>query len=399
MSGFTLISLVVLGCAMLIYYRFINHNFYRYLYELEEAFDSELDFVHLSKNILLKVMKKTAATAGIIYWYDEAQHEFKLKTLHGIPTDKINQVTRILRKNDGLLSLVQQQPETIILENTKSSAKLQELEDVYQSLLAIPLNIQKKTLGILVLLRADATFNRKNLKLLTLFAPRAAMRLDNSRLYQLAKETALENARLYINISKLYQQATLDELTGLYNRNFLIQRIKEELKKAWRFKQPLSIIFADLDFFKKVNDEHGHQIGDQLLTEFGEYIRNSVREYDVACRFGGEEFVVLLPHTNLSNAYDLAERLRKKVAKHSFCAATKNLKITASFGVSSIAGNVELPTQLDDENANKIIEDLIASADDALYQAKKSGRNQVVSSDPSTDEHSDQSTQTSAPSN
>jgi diguanylate cyclase (GGDEF)-like protein len=351
---------------------------YQHLFDLEEAFSGELDFIHLSKNILIKVIKETSAAAGIVYWFDEAQHEFKLKTLHGIPSERINQITRILRKPEGVISNVQQYSKTICENDLQKSVYLADLANYYQSVMVVPLHFQKQVLGILVLFKQGKTFTINQLKLLNLFAPRVAVRLDNSRLYQLAKETALENARLYINISKLYQQATMDELTGLFNRNFLMQRIKEELKKAWRFKQPLSLIFADLDFFKRVNDEHGHQVGDQLLTEFGTLMKKSVREYDVACRFGGEEFLILLPQTHIENGFELAERLRKKVAKHVFCSGTENLKITASFGLSKIPSFDELATPMDDENLSNFAENLVSLADEALYQAKKSGRNLVI---------------------
>jgi diguanylate cyclase (GGDEF)-like protein len=378
----TIIILAALGAITLITSNYYNNSFYKHLFELEEAFEGELDFIHLSKNILTKVMLKTSASAGMVYWFDEVQNEFKLKTVTGIPTEKINQVILILRQSKGIMEQLQNTATGLILEDLKLDltgrgfGELGELGKNYRSLMAVPLTIQKKFLGVLIIFKARESFNKKQLKLLTLFAPRLAVWLDNVRLYQLATETALENAKLYVNICKLYQKATLDELTGLYNRNFLMQRIKEEYKKAWRFKQPLSIIFADLDYFKKVNDQYGHQVGDQLLSEFGSFLKNSVRDYDVPCRFGGEEFIILLPQTNHNDAYDLAERLRDRTANLQFC-GTKNLKITASFGVSALWDFSVPLIQMDDQNLNVYVDNLIAWADEALYQAKKAGRNKV----------------------
>ncbi|HEX3045908.1 MAG TPA: sensor domain-containing diguanylate cyclase [Bacillota bacterium] len=357
-------------------------NFYQHLFQLEEVLDGGLDFIQLSRSVLVKVIKELQATAGIIYWFDQAQSEFKLRSLVGIPTEKVNQIIRSLRQSKGVLDYLQVRTDgyTVKLNRPQSIPpdlkNLQELAKIYRGLIVIPLSIQKNINGALILFKSTDFFTKRHYQLLTIFAPRAAVRLENARLYQLAKETSLENAKLYIHISKLYQKATLDEITGLYNRNYLMQRIKEEIKKAWRLKQPLSLIFTDLDFFKKVNDEHGHQLGDQLLAEFGALVKGSIREYDVACRFGGEEFIILLPQTKQGNAADLAERLREKIAGYHFCTGL-DLKITASFGVSSLP-EAEINGHLAEEVVANITEEMIAWADDALYQAKKSGRNRVV---------------------
>jgi diguanylate cyclase (GGDEF)-like protein len=387
-GGFNLVEniiilIIIFSLIILIVNRYSNSSLYKHLFDLEEVLNGELDFIHLSKNILLKVQKETSACAGIIYWFDEVQNEFKLKSLAGISDERINQVTRILRLQNGVLDHVQMNPNGFLIIDLKSAQNrkdLQELSKFFSSIMVIPLNMQKKVFGALILFKSKRLFKRYHLKLLRTFVPRATVRLDNARLYQLTKETATENAKLYVNISKLYQQATLDELTGLYNKNFFMQRIKEEIKKAWRFKQPLSLIFIDLDYFKKINDNYGHQIGDQLLAEFGGFIKNLIRDYDVACRFGGEEFVILLPHTKLDNAFDLAERLREKVAEHLFCSPAKNLKITASFGVSALIDLPEPPKQLNEEILDINMENLVNRADEALYQAKKAGRNHVASS-------------------
>ena len=276
---------------------------------------------------------------------------------------------------------MEQEPVPIVINlnqiiSADDSKEFGQLKTFCKNFMLIPLINNKKLQGVLIIF-SNRNFDQKQILLMKYFAPHMAVHLDNARLYQLTKETAVENARLYLNLSKLYQQATSDELTGLYNRNFMMQRLKEELKKAWRFKQPLAIIFADVDFFKKVNDEYGHQMGDRLLTEFGELLKSSVREYDVACRFGGEEFVILLPHTTLENAEELAERLRRKTQQHYFCEPEKQLTITASFGVSATPIFPEtLPSP---EAVDQLLETLIARADEALYEAKENGRNLVKS--------------------
>ena len=358
-----------------------SSDFYQRLYELENVFEGELDFAHLAKNILNTVTRETAATAGIIYWFDEVQNELKIKTISGVPTVNINKITKTLRQPQGILERMTKDPTPFLLTKLEKGVAmgLSELSGLadYQSLLVVPLTIQSKLLGLLILFQDKGVFNQSQLEILTAFAPRVAVHLDNARLYQLTKETALENAQLYVNISKLYQHATTDHLTGLYNRSFLMQRIREEIKKARRFKQPLAILFADLDHFKSVNDEHGHQVGDQLLTEFGNFIKKSVREYDIACRFGGEEFVILLPQTTLENALKLAERLRISAAKKLFC-QNIGLQVTVSFGVNALTEMADAVIILGDEQLLYEIENLIAGADEALYRAKNAGRNQAM---------------------
>jgi diguanylate cyclase (GGDEF)-like protein len=376
--------LIALGlAAFVIFYSHSRSSFYRELFELEEAFEGELDFIHLSKKILAQVLAKTAAFGGILYWFDDAQQEYKIRTLLGIATEKINLVTTLLREPQGLLEQAQTLTASCLIRDLNSrreGKKLNNIDDLKsfcRSLMVIPLPGPKIPRGLIVIFGDKGKINAKYLPMMDAFAPRATVKLDNARLYQFAKETALENTRLYLNISKLYKQATLDELTGLYNRNFFMQRIKEEVKKAWRLKLPLSLIFVDLDHFKKVNDQFGHQVGDQLLMEFGKFLKLLIRDYDIPCRFGGEEFIVLLPHTLLDNAVSLAERLRENLTKHEFTGVIREFHVTASFGVSALNDFPEALAQIDDEKVDSNVDMLIARADDALYRAKNAGRNQV----------------------
>lgn len=377
----SIIAIVMIMINLLTYiYRFNSSNsFYRHLFSLEEVFDNELDFIHLAKNILIRTIPETISNGGIIYWFDEVRGELKLKAFHGIPIAQINQITNEIRKPNGILEQIRTRPQGFTVTNFRSSlVDCGNLAKYYQSLIAMPLMIQKDIFGVLILFKQKGNFHQRELKIIRAFAPRCAVRLESARLYQLARETAQENTKLYINLSNLYQKATLDELTGLYNRHFLMQRLKEEIKKAWRYRHPLSLLFIDLDFFKQVNDEHGHQIGDQLLMELGELIKKSIRDYDVACRFGGEEFVVLLPQTAIENAFDLADRLREKVANHLFCSSTTMLRVTASFGVSMTPEFSDSANPFTEEVVNTIAEKIVSDADNALYQAKEAGRNRVV---------------------
>ncbi len=155
--------------------------------------------------------------------------------------------------------------------------------------------------------------------------------------------------------------AITDPLTGIYNRLKLNESLSNEIARASRYQQALSIILLDIDYFKEVNDSFGHQIGDKVLVEFAEIIRQSVRQADIVGRWGGEEFIIICPETDQTGAEVLANNLRTCIENYAF--DTVNQK-TASFGVAFF-------------NHKESVERLLSRADTALYQAKQNGRNRV----------------------
>jgi diguanylate cyclase (GGDEF)-like protein len=175
---------------------------------------------------------------------------------------------------------------------------------------------------------------------------------------------ALENARLH-NI--VQRQAITDELTELANRRHFTETLDTELRRAERFGEPLGLVFADLDDFKRINDRHGHQVGDRVLRAFADCLRQRVRVIDMAARLGGEEFAVLLVETDLAGATALAESLRETVSALEVPVGDSEcVTLTASFGVAAYP---EARTP----------EDLLAAADAGLYRAKREGKNRVGS--------------------
>jgi diguanylate cyclase (GGDEF)-like protein len=162
-----------------------------------------------------------------------------------------------------------------------------------------------------------------------------------------------------------------DPLTGSYNRRYLMENLPKSIKKAERYKRSISLVMCDLDHFKKVNDNYGHQAGDQVLIAFVGFIRGAIRnEIDWVARYGGEEFVIVLPETDANGAWIFAERLRKDIAGKVIESDGKEIRITASFGTTGFNSA---------ESAAVISADvLISKADDGLYQAKDQGRNRVV---------------------
>lgn len=191
-----------------------------------------------------------------------------------------------------------------------------------------------------------------------------------SYLEQLTNQTAttISRANIYAEILK---HATLDALTGFNNRRQLEERIKQEVSSAKRQKRNLCAIMTDVDFFKSANDTYGHAVGDLVLKTIARVIKMQLRDYDIAGRYGGEEFSIILPYTKLSEAQMVAERLRKAVEKTKIDISKVNSDVTEkNIGVTISLGVAEYSPD-DDENT------LLQKADKALYKAKENGRNRV----------------------
>jgi diguanylate cyclase (GGDEF)-like protein len=186
----------------------------------------------------------------------------------------------------------------------------------------------------------------------------------------LALQTAIEIK----SMSALQYESVTDHLIGIHNRRYLDRRMEEEMSRARRYDMQLSLLLLDIDHFKIVNDNYGHQIGDRVLMSLGQLLFREVRDTDVVARYGGEEIAVLAPHTSVSSAIELAERLRQSVERSVMVPANEYEKrqaisITVSIGVAG----------LDKQTADH--QDFIHRADKALYGAKQQGRNRVVDFD------------------
>lgn len=176
------------------------------------------------------------------------------------------------------------------------------------------------------------------------------------------------NVQLRDSVQQTIEMAVTDGLTGLNNRRYLDTHLAEVVTKARGRQKPVSLLMCDIDHFKKVNDTHGHDVGDEVIREFARRIKKNIRNIDLACRYGGEEFVVVMPDTDMALARVVAERIRNEVALHPFIVedGAKQLPITVSLGVSCLEN--------DEDNGDT----LIKRADNALYEAKRAGRNTVM---------------------
>ena len=173
---------------------------------------------------------------------------------------------------------------------------------------------------------------------------------------------------------KIYRMATIDAGTAVFNKKYLLETIKSEFKHAQAYKVNLAIIYYDLDHFKRVNDTYGHAAGDQVLKEGSEVIKSALRKDDILCRFGGEEFVVILPNTNIKKAAELAERIRLAIENHIF-----NLEIDAKNAKKIIQHRQTISLGVSEVTPDMVSEsDLLDSADKKLYQSKQTGRNKTT---------------------
>ncbi|MFA5437892.1 MAG: sensor domain-containing diguanylate cyclase [Candidatus Omnitrophota bacterium] len=257
--------------------------------------------------------------------------------------------------NESLLSLVAQEGMPLHLTketipNYKTTPIVQLLKS--DELVLIPLKAKNKINGIIV---ADNFINREpitkdDIRMLTMLANQAGLAIENSQLYE-----------------KTVMLAHLDSLTELWNHGYFQFLLNNELEKSRGMQKPLSLIMLDIDFFKVYNDVAGHQAGDKILKELAALLKNQSRKMDFVCRYGGEEFAIILPQTDKKEALMIAERLRMDTERYSFINEDllPDKKLTVSSGIASFPEDGLLPAEL------------IAAADKFLYQAKNKGRNKT----------------------
>ena len=215
-----------------------------------------------------------------------------------------------------------------------------------QEIIVDPLVHKQAPLGAIVL-ASTAAFPEHVLTRMILFRQPLALALNN----------ALDHERLQ-------RLAAIDPLTGLYNRRFGMARLHEEFSRAVRQKMPLGVLMFDIDHFKKVNDTYGHLIGDRILTQVSTLCRSLLREADLVMRYGGEEFLAILPAASKEDITEIGERIRRIVEETPFDVGEQQIRITVSIGGTAYPG-----LQIETER------DLVKCADEAMYSVKNSGRN------------------------
>jgi diguanylate cyclase (GGDEF)-like protein/PAS domain S-box-containing protein len=311
--------------------------------------NSALDLQHVLDRILTELNKVVYYDSASVFFVEE--DHLRIVALRGFPyPEKV--LNQIFPLDDPLLQEVEKSGGPLIIFDAQADPRFEnwgKVEEIH-GWLGVPLFVHGVCIGFLTLDNQLAgAYNADIAKLALVFANQAAI--------------AIENARLFEQVQRL---AVTDPLTNLHNRRYFFDLAHREMERARRYQSPLSLIMIDIDRFKEVNDTHGHLIGDMVLRQIADRLSEQLREIDVLCRYGGEEFVVLLPDTALDAAYQVAERLRQATIQKPIQANDRLVQITTSLGVAFMDAECDQ------------IDDLIRYADQALYWAKSAGRNQSI---------------------
>lgn len=309
--------------------------------EYTEILSSQLELNPLASKALEILINYAAASAGAILY--EKNGGIELLSSYGIndaDTLKSNQlIADALNKGEQYsVSL----PDNLVIESILTKFKPMEVIIEPVKYMNIPIAV--------IVLASTESFKTELKKQIVIFSKGLSIALNN----------AFEH-------EQLQKLAALDPLTGIYNKRFGLIRFHEEYSSSIRIERPLGVLMFDIDHFKKINDTYGHLIGDRVLINITQQIRNVMRVGDLFIRFGGEEFLLILPGASKNDSYIIAERIRHIVKESKITYGSNNISVTISIGCDSLP-----ETSVSGE------EDLIKNADEALYRAKNSGRDQVV---------------------
>ncbi|MBN2361720.1 MAG: diguanylate cyclase [Deltaproteobacteria bacterium] len=328
------------------------------LMDLTRAATSTLELSAVLDEIAHRVGKAMGVDEFAILLLDRARRRLQVVSTFGAPNSaELMALTFAL--GEGICGRVAQTGRPLLVPDTSTDARYlhaKGLRQVDGSFLALPMVAKGRVLGVLNFFRVRRDgFDNHAVALLNAVAGQAALAIENARLFQ-------EQAAL----------ALTDALTGLLNRRALDQRLDEEFHRARRFGSKLALLMIDVDHFKEFNDKHGHLLGDHVLKQVARTLRRQLRKGDVLARYGGEEFCAILVRTQLDQAVEAADKLRRAVAERTYARvrSDRRLKITISAGVAELQESHSGPTELLD------------AADSALYLAKNAGRNCVRVAEP-----------------
>ena len=310
-----------------------------------------IDIEKTMQCILLGGLRMANAEAGGIAFYDQRSGGFKHWVFEGLPEDFVSRITQDLSN---------------FCMDVNGAAMRDHRDPLTAPFLALGSLMQGR--GVRASICLPIVFNDIRLGVMLLYSrnrdafPPEQCELLNTYVRLSAK--ALDNARLYDEMAEL---ARTDDLTGLANRRLAEERLQQEFLCARRYAHQFSVVLLDIDFFKRINDTHGHAAGDDVLKGFSRLLAYEIRDVDIAARYGGDEFMLILPHTDSAGAMLLADRLRHVISQAPFgLPESCMINITVSGGVVSYASDMA------------VLSRMVARADQALYAAKRNGRNRVL---------------------
>lgn len=241
---------------------------------------------------------------------------------------------------------------TLKIPVIKNDFRFYELKIEFNAVISFPLKVRDEVIGVINLYGDYINLEENDLTFLNIVITQVSIAIDNAKRYETVKESSIR-----------------DKLTGLYNRRYFMELLINEIERSQRFKQPITITMFDIDYFKHYNDKHGHLLGDKLLKELADTVQSSVRNVDTVGRYGGEEFLIVMPNTKPQEAKVVIDRMRKNILEHRFDGEELQplKKITISIGIATCM------------NGSLTSEEMIAQADKNLYKVKETGRNNVKS--------------------
>ncbi|WLE99324.1 MAG: diguanylate cyclase [Candidatus Electrothrix communis] len=322
--------------------------------ETSRYLSSILNLDELLEKIMDKVIELLGAEKGILFLYPEDRSfpkELEVRVSRNVECIETDQNTFFTSRS--VIKKVEKEKEPLIIEDAVTDNAFKDQASVInyslRSVLCVPIQHRNTLLGVIYLdnRMISGLFNREDLWVLELISSQAGVSIENAR---------------------LFKDSVMDALTGIYNRAYFDNFLLHSAEASWKDNKKLSLILIDVDKFKTFNDTYGHQVGDTVLQSVAQVIRNKVRKHDVAARYGGDEFAVILPDTEKKEAGVIGKKINRAVREHKVIHETSNgtnvLNITVSVGVAEMTDN--------DRTA------LVKNADKALYRVKELGRNCVV---------------------
>jgi len=330
-----------------------SYDYRQFLLSYSDKMSNVLNIDELAENMLHPIAKALQTREASLLLPDTETGDFTTKFVHGAGGEEPT-VRLLLRKDNPILAWLAKEGRALNIDSLDTIPELKGLwKDERSHLtkteveLLLPIRSRGRLVGVLALTgkKSNSPYYTEDISLLITMANEAGIVIENAQLY-----------------ADAITRAHTDGLTGLFNHRYFHERIDEEISRSSRFGTALSLIMMDLDLFKPYNDIYGHVAGDEVLRQVGQSIKRSVRGIDIPCRYGGEEFAIILPETRLDDAHTVAERIRKGIELEMFA---KQVPLTASLGVASWPA----------DGVTK--EELVGCADAAMYLAKALGRNRT----------------------